>query len=214
MDKVKIVSFDAEGTLVTPYFTQAIWHEEIPTLYAQNNGISFEQAKAFVQQEYNLIGEQRMEWYDIKFWFGRFGLSNYRQLLHSQKHRISVYPEVEEVLFALSQTYELIVISNSSTEFLDVLLEGIRDHFTRIFSSISNYEGLKTADFYLNVCQAMGVEPEEMAHVGDLWNSDLVIPRRIGIKAFYLDRNGGRQGSEVVRDLTHFQRRLYDHSAC
>jgi hypothetical protein len=75
MDKVKIVSFDAEGTLVTPYFTQAIWHEEIPTLYAQNKGISFEQAKAVVQQEYDLIGEQRMEWYDIKFWFGRFGLA-------------------------------------------------------------------------------------------------------------------------------------------
>ena len=84
MDKVKVVSFDAEGTLVTPYFSQAIWHEEIPALYAQNRGISFEQANKFVQHEYELIGEQRIEWYDIKYWFRRFDLGDYRQLLHSQ----------------------------------------------------------------------------------------------------------------------------------
>ena len=212
MDKVKVVSFDAEGTLVTPYFSQAIWHEEIPALYAQNRGISFEQAKKFVQHEYELVGEQRIEWYDIKYWFRRFGLGDYRQLLHSQKHRISLYSEVEEVLLALSQTYKLIVVSNSTNEFLEVLLEEIRNHFAKVFSSISDYRGMKTMDFYLKVCQAMQVEPEEMAHVGDSWNLDLVIPGKVGIKAFYLDRDGESQGGEVVKDLAQFQRKLPPHS--
>ena len=213
MEKIKVVSFDAEGTLVTPDFTQAIWHEEIPALYAKNKGISLERAKELIRQEYDSIGEQRMEWYDIKYWFHRFGLSDYRQLLYSQKHRISLYSEVEEVLLTLNQTYKLIVVSNSSREFLDVLLEGIQKHFTRIFSSISDYRGLKTTDFYLKVCQDVGIKPEEMVHVGDLWESDFVVPRKVGVKAFYLDRNGERQGSEVVKDLTHFQRKLLQHSA-
>ena len=208
MDKIKVVSFDAEGTLVTPYFSQAVWHEEIPALYAQNRGIDFEQAKKLVQHEYELVGEQRIEWYDIKYWFRRFGLGDYRQLLHSQKHRLFLYPEVEEVLHALGQTYELIVVSNSTNEFFNVQLEEIRDYFSRVFSSISDYKGMKTADFYLKVCQAMQVAPEEVAHVGDLWEADLVIPRKVGIKAFYLDRDGGREGGEVVRDLAHFQRKL------
>lgn len=211
MEKIKVVSFDAEGTLVTPEFTQAIWHEEIPALYARNKGLSLEQAKDFIRQEYDSIGEQRMEWYDIKYWFRRFGLSDYHHLLHSQKHRISIYSEVEEVLSTLNQTYKLIVVSNSTNEFLDVLLEGIRSHFTRIFSSISDYRGLKTTDFYLKVCQIMQIGPEEMAHVGDLWESDFVIPRKVGVKAFYLDRNGYRQGNEVVKDLAHFQRKLLHH---
>jgi putative hydrolase of the HAD superfamily len=213
MGKIKVVSFDAEGTLVTPDFSQVVWHEQIPTLYAQDRDITIEQAKEIVRGEYDLRGEHRMEWYDIKFWFDRFGLEGYDNLLYSQRHTISVYPEVSKVLQALKQKYELIIISNSSMEFLDLLLEGISDNFSRVFSSISHYRTLKTADFYLDVCGDMGIEPEEMAHVGDLWNPDLVIPSNVGINAFYLDRNREKQGNEVVYDLLHFQVKLQDHQS-
>ena len=35
MSNIKIVSFDAEGTLIVPRFSQIIWHEAIPALYSQ-----------------------------------------------------------------------------------------------------------------------------------------------------------------------------------
>ena len=208
MSQIKVVSFDADGTLVTPYFSQFIWHEAIPALYAKDRGISLEEAKISVRREYDLIGEHRVEWYDIKYWLHCFGLGDWRQLMNGYKHLISFYPEVKEVLHRLSQSYELVVTSNSAREFLDIQLEGVRSHFSSIFSSISDYGGLKTADFYLEVCQEMGIKPEEMAHVGDSWEFDLVIPRKVGIRAFYLDRAGEREGSEVVKDLLQFQRKL------
>jgi len=33
--EIKIISFDVEGTLVSPDFSQAVWYEGIPALYSQ-----------------------------------------------------------------------------------------------------------------------------------------------------------------------------------
>ena len=40
------------------------------------------------------IGEERVEWYNIKYWFDRFRLTDYEELLNNYKHEISYYPEV------------------------------------------------------------------------------------------------------------------------
>ena len=204
MDRAKVISFDVEGTLVTPQFSRAIWDEAIPALYARKKGLGLEQAKALIQQEYELVGEQRIEWYDIGFWFRHFGLENFPGLLSSQRHQIALYPEVEGVLSTLRESHKLVIVSSSTREFLDLLLEGIRDYFVGIFSSISDYKELKTADFYLKVCERLKVKPEEMAHIGDNWELDFAIPRQVGIQAFYLDREGKRRDYRAVKDLKEF----------
>ena len=38
MNNIKVISFVLEGTLVTPEFSQAVWHEGIPSIYASENG--------------------------------------------------------------------------------------------------------------------------------------------------------------------------------
>jgi putative hydrolase of the HAD superfamily len=122
MSKVKVISFDADGTLVTPDFSQAVWYEGVPTLYANKNGISFEEAKAFIEKEYRVVGDLRVEWYDIKYWLQRFGLSNsHQQILEDYRHSVSCYPEVTQALSSLSKDYTLIVISCSTREFLPYL---------------------------------------------------------------------------------------------
>jgi hypothetical protein len=69
MRQIELISFDAEGTVVTPDFSQTIWHEAIPALYAQRKGLDLAQAKKCVYEEYDKIGDQRLEWYDIEYWF-------------------------------------------------------------------------------------------------------------------------------------------------
>jgi FMN phosphatase YigB (HAD superfamily) len=76
MRQFEVISFDAEGTLVTPDFSQAIWHEAIPALYAQKNGIDIARAKRDVAEKYDKIGDQRLEWYDIEYWFSYLDLGS------------------------------------------------------------------------------------------------------------------------------------------
>lgn len=212
MSKVKVVSFDADGTLVTPDFSQAVWYEGIPSLYARRNGISFEEAKAFIEKEYQVLGDHRIEWYDIKYWLQRFGLgpplAGHQQILENYRHTVSCYPEVTQALSSLSKDYTLIVVSCSTRDFLPYLLDGIEGYFARVFSTVSDYGQVKTPEFYLEVCREMGVSPEEMAHVGDLWEQDFLAAKEAGLMAFHLDRRGERKEGSSLRSLADLERVL------
>jgi FMN phosphatase YigB (HAD superfamily) len=104
MGKIKVVSFDVDGTLVTPDYSYAVWFEGIPALYARRHNISLEEARELADKEYRQMGEWRIEWYDIKYWFERFGLGNhYQKVLDDYSHRVSSYPEVPEALSSLGR---------------------------------------------------------------------------------------------------------------
>ncbi|HML03014.1 MAG TPA: HAD family hydrolase, partial [Candidatus Bathyarchaeia archaeon] len=135
----KIVSFDAEGTLVTQRFSQVIWEEAIPNLYARKKGINFNEAKAHVMREYAKVGDGRVEWYDIRYWFNHFGLTNPERLLNEHKQEITLYPEASEILKDLGKNHKLIVSSNSSREFLKLELENLDKHFYRVYSATSDF---------------------------------------------------------------------------
>ncbi|MBW1691518.1 MAG: hypothetical protein JRJ70_12355, partial [Deltaproteobacteria bacterium] len=53
----------------------------------------------------------------------------------------------------------------------------------------------------------MGVKPFEAIHVGDHYDFDYLVPKGLGIEAYYLDRDGKRPKDEfTVRDLKEFAR--------
>lgn len=210
---LKIISFDMNGTLTEDRFIELVWRESLPRLYAQVKNIPFEQASKYVFQEYDKIGEERVEWYDIKYWFRLFGLgAGWRKLLESCQHVVKPFPEVTCVLEALSRDYTLVVTTNATTEFADIELgaAGIKGYFSRIFSSTSDFgEVKKTPETYLKICQILKIQPEEMAHVGDHRHFDFITPQELGIRAFYLDRKGEEKGDSIVRDLDEFSNKLH-----
>lgn len=208
LPRIKVVSFDMEGTLVTLGYSHKVWHEGIPTLYASKMGLGFEEARRLVRQQYDEVGEHRPEWYDINYWFERFGLSHPQRLLENLSRELVIYPDVKDTLQRLSQAYCLIVASNSARDFLEVMTRTIGDSFKMVFSAISDGGQLKTEDFFLRLCRETGVAPEEMAHVGDHHEFDFLIPRRAGLKAFYLDRSEKTSGPLIVKNLQEFEDKL------
>ena len=205
---VKVISFDVEGTLVTPDFSYAVWFEAIPRQFAEKNGISLEQARRAVEEEYHKVGDQRLEWYDVRYWFDKLGLDTPVPMLQRCEDQVRYYPEVKEVLASLSEKYKLVVASGSTRDFLHHLLQDIRPFFSGIYSSITDYRQLKTAEFYLKICQAMQVAPEQVVHIGDNWQFDFVAPSGIGIQAFYLDRK--QQTENSMANLMQFKVYLMD----
>jgi 5'-nucleotidase len=188
LPEIKIISFDVEGTLASPDFSTAVWYEGIPTLYARQYNLSFAEALAEVKKAYAEVGDGRREWYDIKYWFRRFQLGDYRPIMETCRAKATHYPEVRETLNRLSPEYTLIATSGSAREFLEYLLDGSAGSFKRVFSSISDYGQVKTPQFYLTVCREMGVEPGEILHIGDSWRFDVLAAQEAGVRALFLDR--------------------------
>jgi putative hydrolase of the HAD superfamily len=207
MMQIELVSFDAEGTLVTPDFSETIWHEAIPTLYARKQGLDLAEAKRRIADEYAKVGDHRLEWYDIEYWFNYLGLGSSEPVIQSCLSKISYYPEITEVLSSLAGEYRLVVASGTPLELLRLLLQDIKPYFVRIFSSISHYRQLKSPEFYLRICEEMGVKPGQALHVGDNWQFDFLSARQAGLNALYIDRSG-RNPQESLSDLTQLKHLL------
>jgi len=204
MKQIELISFDAEGTLVTPDFSETIWHEAIPALYARKKGIDLAQAKKLIREEYDKIGDRRLEWYDIEYWFRYLDLGSSETVIQSCLGKIAYYPEITEVLSSLASEYELIIASGTPLELLHCLLRDIKPYFVRIFSSISHYRQVKSPDFYIRICEEMGVKPGQVIHVGDNWQFDFLNARQAGINAFHINRSE-RNHQESLSNLTQLK---------
>ena len=209
---VSTVSFDMNGTITQGRFVDLVWGEGVPSLYARSRGISLNEAKELVFHEYAEVGEQRTDWYDIRYWFKRFGLGeNWIGLLMSFRNEVAPYPEAVEVLEQMGKEYHLIVTSNASRDFMDIELAaaGLDGYFSNLFSCTTDFgEVKKTPDVYARVCRALSISPEEMAHVGDHLLFDYTAPSQLGIRAFHLDRSAATDSDFVVRDLKQFMARI------
>jgi putative hydrolase of the HAD superfamily len=208
----KIISFDMDGTLVDPEYTDWVWLHGLPILYAEKTGLSFEKAKHLVVEEYLKVGEGAIEWYDIKYWFQFFQLEqSWKTLMERYADKVRIYPNVNHILEHLKDRFQLVLTSNAGREFIDVEMEatGLGRYFDRIFSATSDFgEVKKTAGFYQRICQILGVHPQNIVHVGDHYEFDYLVPRSLGIHAFYLDRSGERKGEFVLQDLGDLEEKL------
>lgn len=208
----KIISFDMDGTLVDPEFTDWVWGHGIPTLYAEKAGLSFEEAKGFVVKEYLKVGEGAIEWYDIKYWFRFFQLEeSWKVLMERYADKIKVYPDVHPLLERLRDRYPLVLTSNAGREFIHMEMEatGLGRYFNQIFSATSDFgEVKKTAGFYQKICRILEASPQEIVHVGDHYEFDYLVPGSVGIHAFYLNRSDGRRGESIFSDLRDLEKRL------
>lgn len=128
--------------------------------------------------------------------------------MEEHRDKIRPFPEVKEVMEDLVQYFELIVTSNAAREFVEVELREaeIEDYFTRIFSATTDFRQVKkTPQFYEQICEIMGTEPSNAIHVGDHYEFDYVVPKSLGMDAYYLDRDGKRpKESFTVKNLREF----------
>ena len=200
---IRIISLDMDGTLVNSRFVDKVWMEGVPRLFAEKTGMDFIAAREYVIGEYMKIGSDHLEWYDLKFWIDKFGLSiGKEELLELYEDEIEVYPEVEEVLELLSENYELVVTSNAAREFIDIELDGLQGYFREVFSATRDFREVKKSPLlYGAICAHLDARPFEVLHIGDHYSYDYESALDAGLDALFLDRRGERQGPEVIGDL-------------
>ncbi|MCD6494071.1 MAG: HAD family hydrolase [Archaeoglobaceae archaeon] len=202
--KPKIISFDVDGTLVNQDFANKFWHELVPKLYAEKHGLNYKDAKEYVRKCYAEVGEEDIRWYLPDYWFKRFGLDdNPKDVLEEYKNELKIYDDAIDALEKLHKKYDLIVISNASKDFLDVELEDLRNYFKCIFSCVSDLKKVrKEPEVYVKICRHLKIHPTEVAHVGDHYKFDYVVPKSVGIDAYLVDRQ--RKYEKALKDLREF----------
>ena len=216
MRNKRLISFDLDCTLIDATYTTFVWEIGIPQLYADKHSIDLSDAIKIVKAEYERIGDSSLEWYDIAYWFHFFKLpGRWEDLMEEHRGKIRPFPEVKEVMENLVPHYDLIIISNAAREFVDFEIReaNIERYFARVFSTTSDFKEVKkAAHLYRQICGIMGVKPFEVIHVGDHYEFDYLIPKGLGIEAYYLDRDGKRPKDDfTVRDLREFAN-LIEHS--
>jgi HAD superfamily hydrolase (TIGR01549 family) len=213
MTNSKIISFDLDGTLTNLKFADSVWLEGIPRLYSISKAVSFNYAKEAVKREYDKIGKERLEWYNLVYWIRKFDLNiTPQQLLRDFESRIAIFPEVPRVLSNLNEEgFELIIVTNARREFAELELgkAEIENHFKHVFSATSDFGLLKnTVNLYKRICSILEIAPEEMIHVGDDLNFDFNVPRKLGILAFQINRTGKHKGEYVINNLEELKPNL------
>ena len=210
MKTKKLISFDLDSTLIEPTFTSFVWEIGIPELYAKKNNVSLSEATSIVKGEYDRVGEGAMEWYDIAYWFRFFELpERWQDLMEEHRDKVRAFSEVKEVMEELGKSHDLIIVSNAAREFIEMEVKeaGIEAYFNRIFSVTSDFGQVKKApECYVEVLKAMGATPADTVHVGDHYEFDYLIPKKMGIEAYFLDRDGNKTKDRyTIRDLTEFK---------
>jgi HAD superfamily hydrolase (TIGR01549 family) len=207
---IKVISFDLDGTLAEENFDKVIWFEEIPRLFAEKYKIPVEEAKEKVFAEYDSKNEH-YQWTDVSYWFQSFGLEGHKKLLDDMKHHIKMFPDAVPTLKELSKKYKLIVITSAEKNFLDLKLkvDGIGGFFSCVFSMPNDFKKLKKDESaYKKIIERLSIKPEEMIHVGDSYNSDYLVPKKVGINSFFLDRAKEKSGKDIVHNLSEFAKKI------
>jgi len=211
---IKVLSFDVDGTLVDGRFADMFWNDGVPQLYAEKNGMSIDEAKRYLKSRYDEVGDCDLRWYQPEYWFGELGIDKKPEdLVLEYVSEIDVFPEVPELLLRLKEKYVLVASSNAPRMFLEKSLKTLSDNFEHTFSSTTDFGMVKKLpDFYHTIFELLKIKPDEMAHVGDHFEFDYEVPKKAGIKSFFLDRENQISGEHVVKDLEEFEKLLENHS--
>ena len=209
---IKIISFDLDGTLVKNTYADRVWLEGFPILFSKEKNISIQESKDFLFKEYDNVGMERKEWYDIDWWFTRFEIKkSWKKLLYSYRRYIQIYPETKKIISKLSKKYKLIIISNAKREFIDIQIKEteIEQYFSNIFSSLSDFESVKKIpDVYKKVCKKLAINVNEIIHVGDNKEFDFLSPQKMGIRSYYLNREKTESGDNILYTLSEFEKKI------
>ena len=215
MNMKKTISFDLDGTLVNSQYVDAVWLEKIPQIYAKKYNLLFDDAKRIVHSEYLKIGPNALEWYDIHYWLKKFDLDvRWETLLKSCIEKLTLYPEVTEVLDNLSKNNTLIIVSNAAKEFIEIEVDvlSIKPYFSNIFSAVSDFgKTKKDKEVYELICRKIQIEKKHIVHVGDNYEFDYLSAKKAGIKAYFLSRNKNHVNQRhSVRNLKEFEIKVYN----
>lgn len=123
------------------------------------------------------------------------------------------FPDVEETLAALAACGVRVgILTNGATaqQGAKLVAIGLADRFEFVLTTEDLGVAKPQPDAYLAACRGFGLAPSAVMHVGDLPDLDVAAPRKAGLHALLIDREGTHGDADALRSLRELPGRLRD----
>jgi putative hydrolase of the HAD superfamily len=150
------------------------------------------------------VGAYDVKWYIPEYWFDLFELNTPLDDVLSKIDYASGIYEDASLIQEFAKNFTVIISTNNPRSILTHKLKAFKysEHISHTFSSVSDFDNIvKNRQFYVRICSKLGINPEEMLHVGDDPFYDVSEPRAAGNNALLLDRHGKNNAVNNLYDL-------------
>lgn len=168
LENCDTLMLDMDGTVLDLAFDNYVWQQLIPQKYAEQTGISPDDAREFLYSKYRSV-RGKLDWYCVDHWSEQTGL-DIIAIHREANERIGYLPGAKQFLESVSRLdLRLLLVTNSHRDTLAVKTEvtGVADYFDHIYTSHDIGYAKEDQPFWQAVQDAETFDPERTLFIDD-----------------------------------------------
>ena len=202
MHRIRAITLDLDDTLweIDPVIRRAeatLWqwltdhYPRIPELYGMEDMLAMRNAIAaqFPQHghDFRYLRKQVLSQVAVEAGYETSLVEPAFDVFDRARNDVQIFPDVMPALEHIAADFSVVAVTNGNAN-LDVI--GIRHLFNDVVTAVDSGAAKPARPIFDRAIAACGVRPEEILHVGDHPETDIVGAQNVGLRTAWMNRTG------------------------